>query len=1156
MREKIKFTDLLVNAQKYTYNLLPFVGKKTQQVTFESDEPSKSTQIAPKKKAKIVAKVEKDTKIYIPFEYVQWENEICKYEKMIEAECHREREKFRMKNGERESSYDSGCSIDFECNSSTSKTVDYSYDDKKKTYDEDITYDNSRYIDNVSKRYNENEITRSNGNTVYDENINYSENKIMEELNSNIYNNIYDEKGMPLVSAVDRDLPLKFMLEDVLREKWENNVGSCSQRFTLLLNDPNLIFTPCVEKKTRNIKYNISNDKHYNHKKIKKIEAMNSFGIHHSPLALNLHELFYRTSLGKDVLRNWHRNYILDFCDIVSKNAMRFVNIHTRKFNKLSRKETAITSKYMQEKITTRETSVFDDFCDTGPASILSIKEPFDLSLADGSDFCLIEYFEEYPFFVSKEGMSSSICKVVKKGMQVDDLPSSLSIANTKKDDMGVSLLPTKHDSFFPLSSRSHVKKIYDEFLGFLLVSDIKFFNTIYSSSSNSNSNNIYKKNNDINRYIENHNDRNNSYSFNITDNNGNMSINTSKNFENVVFNRKTNIDIEKTYNEILQVKMNQLNKIHNINLSETDPSPLPLVEMTPDIPTFILTNNMFKAVLTPYIPHNLFLISFNDINLSNSVIRPINTIFCASQTLPIMEIYSPHSKSLNIYCKNRLKQSALRMLEKFDGKDFVIKMKDLDEMFPTFSEGLKRKWLKEFAEKRKDNSYVLNLRGYIKEDTLSPEHVCQYEGMLLAERLLRDCVIDTEKAPWNLTRNFLKGQIECEPRGFSLQSLVHNDSKNANELNDNFDNRHESNFDNKYNRNFDNAISENSIDFDSTNGANTITSKNMRLHVLASNVGLSFMKGMADKEAIKNRWDLLIERLQTSVSAEDLSKKYLNKLIEIRKAVDDKEFKRKADLLDLTTLKTAKSDENALRRSKFSFNTDDLECFDSEETEQNILHKPEASFSNLEIQSFIKIIRYVDAIKEEEIITDPLVIKKYLHERTKLKKEDKKLLIKCSKCGEIGHMKTNKSCIYYEGNKLNKKKREKEFRRKRNLLVDTIVNCINQCINIPLSSAFHKPVNVKRFVDYADKIKNPIDLSTMKIKARTHQYKKYAEFLDDMSLMLDNCVIYNGKDHSFSKIAEEMIQIAHNTRKKHFDIIILAENAIKQNIEDKFKHK
>jgi hypothetical protein len=62
-------------------------------------------------------------------------------------------------------------------------------------------------------------------------------------------------------------------------------------------------------------------------------------------------------------------------------------------------------------------------------------------------------------------------------------------------------------------------------------------------------------------------------------------------------------------------------------------------------------------------------------------------------------------------------------------------------------------------------------------------------------------------------------------------------------------------------------------------------------------------------------------------------------------------------------------------------------------------------------------------------------------------------------------------------------------------------------------SEIFHRPVDPVELgiPDYPDIIKNPMDFSTIKKKLNHSFYRNCREFCDDMNLVFDNCILYNG---------------------------------------------
>lgn len=461
--------------------------------------------------------------------------------------------------------------------------------------------------------------------------------------------------------------------------------------------------------------------------------------------------------------------------------------------------------------------------------------------------------------------------------------------------------------------------------------------------------------------------------------------------------------------------------------LGNSDPSPLPIGNVKPGKSNLIISNNLFKAPL--YAQNvDLFIVSING---TQSTIRSVSHFLTVGQIFPLVEVYAPHSKTLNHYCKNRMRLASCTLMNK------NMRMKDLDDMFPTFSEGSKRKWLKECTERRA----VSGIR--VEDIQITPENACQYESMLVGEKLIKDGVIEANLAPWNLARNFIKGMIEVVGKG------------------------------------------------DPTGE------------------GFSYLKGSKENflQLIDERWRIQEQSLTSNVIFDDLSeneKKQL--LLDIFETSEEIDKKVKTD-----EIKTTKPETEMSRESK----------------------KTPKPFIG------IKIIRITDGIEDVEIITDKDIINDYLNERKKIRKEEKKIQLKCGGCGEVGHMKTNKTCInYIDESKLTKKKREAYRRKMKNVLCESISQLVSMLFNLPYSSAFHRPVNVKKFPNYLNFVQQPIDLSSIRTKAKLHRYYRYGDFLNDIKLLSDNCYKYNGPEHSFTKVSQEMLNMAEEWIKDKHDIM------------------
>ncbi|KAM0677941.1 hypothetical protein BDAP_001421 [Binucleata daphniae] len=68
---------------------------------------------------------------------------------------------------------------------------------------------------------------------------------------------------------------------------------------------------------------------------------------------------------------------------------------------------------------------------------------------------------------------------------------------------------------------------------------------------------------------------------------------------------------------------------------------------------------------------------------------------------------------------------------------------------------------------------------------------------------------------------------------------------------------------------------------------------------------------------------------------------------------------------------------------------------------------------------------------------------------------------------------------------------------------------------------------------DYFDKIKNPMDLSTIKNKLKNNNYTKPEEVKEDMSLMFSNCYLYNPKESQVHKMGLELEKQFNNLYNK-----------------------
>lgn len=489
--------------------------------------------------------------------------------------------------------------------------------------------------------------------------------------------------------------------------------------------------------------------------------------------------------------------------------------------------------------------------------------------------------------------------------------------------------------------------------------------------------------------------------------------------------------------------------------LDPDDPSPFFCFgEIKPGVSMKSLTNNLFTAPIFQHKNNDYLCI------LDNNVIYPrkISSIFCVGQEFPLEEIYAPHSRKLNIFCKNRLKVAAYRLFAFKENSFKEFKMSQLDHLFPYFSEGSKRKWLKEYADcikKGKETLWILKESSSIlnEEDLrklVTPENICQYESMLASERKLEDLgykyIADSQEEedesvyviPWQLTRNF-------------------------------------------------------------TNACN--------------GKGLLELDGPADPTGIGEGFSFRKIKLIKGNEAEN------------RKIISEHQAKYKSEIDKIWNKQV-----NSLSNPKeISFN----ESYFEEYEKKDLTPEKVQELSKTESKNVLTIKRtYVDQdIERTEIekITDPKIIKMYLKIRKTIKFDDKKSALKCGNCGQSGHMKTNKFCPnFIQSKKPTKKKIDHERKRAKNIFHEVMLKLISSFFSIAHSIAFHRPVSIKKFPDYLSIVKNPIDLTTIKTKIRHNKYIRYQEFFDDLILMKDNCMKYNGTEHSLTSVAQKMVDMAY----------------------------
>lgn len=97
----------------------------------------------------------------------------------------------------------------------------------------------------------------------------------------------------------------------------------------------------------------------------------------------------------------------------------------------------------------------------------------------------------------------------------------------------------------------------------------------------------------------------------------------------------------------------------------------------------------------------------------------------------------------------------------------------------------------------------------------------------------------------------------------------------------------------------------------------------------------------------------------------------------------------------------------------------------------------------------------------------------------------------------------------------------------------------------------FHQPVSAKTVPDYHKVVKNPMDLQTMRENLRKSKYLSREDFLEHVSLIKANSVLYNGPTHDFTAAAERMLEVCRKSLVDKEEEILQLEKEINPMLSD-----
>eukprot|EP00795_Rhopilema_esculentum_P000057 gene57-9664_t len=109
-------------------------------------------------------------------------------------------------------------------------------------------------------------------------------------------------------------------------------------------------------------------------------------------------------------------------------------------------------------------------------------------------------------------------------------------------------------------------------------------------------------------------------------------------------------------------------------------------------------------------------------------------------------------------------------------------------------------------------------------------------------------------------------------------------------------------------------------------------------------------------------------------------------------------------------------------------------------------------------------------------------------------------------------------------------------------LIFESIISKIKE---VPESWPFHTPVSTKAVPDYYQIVKRGMDLQTLREEVKNGRYNTKESFLEHVTLIYSNCVLYNGMSHQLTKVAEEMLTTANKLLTERDEEITALEKEI-----------
>jgi hypothetical protein len=117
--------------------------------------------------------------------------------------------------------------------------------------------------------------------------------------------------------------------------------------------------------------------------------------------------------------------------------------------------------------------------------------------------------------------------------------------------------------------------------------------------------------------------------------------------------------------------------------------------------------------------------------------------------------------------------------------------------------------------------------------------------------------------------------------------------------------------------------------------------------------------------------------------------------------------------------------------------------------------------------------------------------------------------------------------------------------------LSSILENILNELRELPEAVHFLMPVNAKKVPDYYNLVKNPIDLQAIRKRTNEKHYKNRQMFLEDMRLLTENSMLYNGAQHHITLASERLYEICIEKFNEQEDKLLKLEKAINPLLDD-----